>query len=504
MSAQDTLTLQDKIAYGFGQVCENIKNYAFSYFVLFYYSQLLGLSASLTGLALFIGMLMDAVTDPLAGSISDRWQSRWGRRHPFMYASIIPMGITFFLVFAPPADLGQMGLFVWLTVFTILSRLFMTLFQIPYAAMSAELTDHYTERTSISQFRFGIGVTGIFAVFGLGFLVFFAGEKGQFDADAYPAFGASLVLVMVVTMFWAARGTHHLIPRLRASGVAEQGTTLMDLLRDTLSVLRNASFRWFFMGVLILYIMVGVDSALFLYVGSYIWEFERDQFFLLTITAAFGFLIGSVLTKWLHQRFDKKPIILIAISWWAFWQVLPIMLYLAGWLPPAGSTALLAVLVSMRLVQYIGTMQAIVTAPSMIADVADEHELNTGRRQEGIFFGGLTFSGKATSGLGKFVAGIAIDIIAFPKGADILPSDVPPDKLFWLAMTYGPIVCGFAVVAVWAASKYAINKARHDQILAELKTRKEVTGPEANLAGLQLAKGDPPAAPPKPAPKPAE
>ena len=507
MSTTETLTVQEKAAYGVGQICENIKNYAFGFFILFYYSQLLGLSASLTGLAIFIGMLADAITDPLVGSISDRWRSKWGRRHPLMYASILPMGLTFYLVFAPPAGLGQIGLFIWLTFFTIASRAAMTFFMVPYTAMSAELTDHYTERTSINQFRYGIGVMGIFATYGLAFLVFFAGEKGQFDVDAYPWYGATLVMIMMAAMYLSTRGTHHLIPRLHQT--EHQGPTgVVDILRESVSVFENYSFRWFFIGVLILFIMVGVDSALFLYVGSYIWEFERSQFFYLTISAAFGMLAGSFLTRWLHEKFDKKPIVLGGISWWAFWQLLPILLWLAGLLPEAGSTALLSTLVFMRFIQYVGTLQALVTTPSMMADVADEHELNTGRRQEGIFFGAQTFSAKATSGFGKMVAGFALDIIAWPKGQNILPSDVPDDKILWLALTYGPIVCGFAVIAVWCASKYNIDRARHASILAELKTRREVSAADANLAGLQFAQSketaDPAMKAPSAAPKPAE
>ncbi len=489
MSDQKTLTVQEKVAYGAGQIAENIKNYAFNYFVLFYYSQLLGVSASLTGLAIFIGMLADAITDPLVGSISDRWQSKWGRRHPLMYVSIVPLGLTFFCVFAPLPGLGEFGMFLWLTFFTIACRFAITLFMVPYTAMTAELTDHYTERTSISQFRYAIGVAGIFAVFGLAFLVFFAGEKGQFDVGSYPAYGAALALIMMVSMFWASRGTHHLIPRMHFTGGAGGGG-LAQIFQESGSVLNNRSFRNFFLGVLILFVMVGVEGALFIYVGTYIWQFERDQFFYLTVSAAFGYLVGAFFTRALHERFDKKPIVILGISWWAFFQVFPIFLWFGGLLPAAGSTALLVVLVTMRFVQYIGTAQSMITSPSMIADVADEHELETGRRQEGIFYGALTFSAKATSGLGKFIAGVALDLIAWPKGQNVLPADVPAEKIWWLAMTFGPIVCGFAVVSVWCVMKYSITKNRHEQILAELKTRKELAGSVAKLVDQELAKDD--------------
>ena len=81
------VSLYTKTAFGVGQIAEGVKNTAFSYFLLFFYHQVLGLSGTLTGLALFIATAFDALTDPLAGSFSDRFRHRFGRRHPFMYAS---------------------------------------------------------------------------------------------------------------------------------------------------------------------------------------------------------------------------------------------------------------------------------------------------------------------------------------------------------------------------------------------------------------------------------
>lgn len=95
------LTLNTKFAYGFGQLAEGLKNSALGTFVLFYYNQVLGLPGTLAGLALAIALVFDAFTDPLAGSISDNWRGRYGRRHPFMYASAVPLAIAFYLLFSP-------------------------------------------------------------------------------------------------------------------------------------------------------------------------------------------------------------------------------------------------------------------------------------------------------------------------------------------------------------------------------------------------------------------
>lgn len=471
-SPQAPLTLLDKISYGIGQIAESIKNYAFALFVLFYYQQLLGLSGTLAGTALLIAMVFDAVSDPMMGSLSDRWQSRWGRRHPFMYISIIPLAISFYLVFAPPEGLGQFGLFVWLTVTTIACRVSLTLFHVPHTAMGAELSNDYTERTEVVQFRYGLGVLGMFAVYALAFLIFFAGEKGQMNASAYPAYGLTLALIMAGTMYWCARGTHHLIPRMVNPQIEGQ-TSVWGLMRDCVSCMRNHSFRTYFFGVLILFVMVGIDSALGLHVATYVWQLEGSQLFYLTVASAIGYGFGATLTRFLHERFEKRTIVMFGAGWWAAWQIIPITLFLVGWFPDPGSTSMVITLVIMRFVQYTGTMQALVTSHSMMGDVADEYELETGKRQEGVFFGTLAFSAKATSGLGKFVAGVALDVIAWPSGKNILPADVPADKITWLALLYGPIVAGFSVLAQFFYYGYKIDRARHKEVLEQLSLRRD-------------------------------
>ena len=123
------------------------KDNAFSYFLLFYYTQVLGLSPGLGGLALFLALVFDAISDPLVGYVSDRWRSRWGRRHPFMYFSALPVAIGFFFLWNPPAALSEQGLFVYLLSLAILVRTLITLYEIPSSALGPELSGDYDQRT---------------------------------------------------------------------------------------------------------------------------------------------------------------------------------------------------------------------------------------------------------------------------------------------------------------------------------------------------------------------
>ena len=124
------LPIRLKLFWGVGQIGEGVKNSAFNSFLLFYYNQILGVSATLASIALAIAIVFDAISDPVAGSVSDRFQSRWGRRHPFMFASAAPLGITLFLLFFPPDGMSELFL-LWLGAgFCGLSKNFLDL--VPY------------------------------------------------------------------------------------------------------------------------------------------------------------------------------------------------------------------------------------------------------------------------------------------------------------------------------------------------------------------------------------
>jgi Na+/melibiose symporter-like transporter len=162
-----------KLAYASGTVSFAVKDIAFGSFVLFYYVSVVGLQGSLAGTVLLISMVWDAITDPIVGSLSDNFRSRWGRRHPFMAISGIPLAICLFALFNVPEGLSQTEIFLWMLVICLLLRTFLTLFTVPYLALGAEMSDDYHERSSIAGTRtlFGwVTAIGLAAVAWGGFL----------------------------------------------------------------------------------------------------------------------------------------------------------------------------------------------------------------------------------------------------------------------------------------------------------------------------------------------
>jgi len=137
-------------------------------------------------------------------------------------------------------------------------------------------------------------------------------------------------------------------------------------------------------------------------------------------------------------------------------------------------------LAAMRIVQGVCTVQSNVAYGSMMADIIDEHEFNTGKRQEGIFFAASSFSVKAPTGIGTVIAGFGLEFIEWPTGEHIrTAADVPAETIAQLGILYGPFVAGFALVCVWCYTHYDLSRERHADILEQLEIRRGVAAKEA-------------------------
>jgi hypothetical protein len=148
------LPVGTKLLYGVGSVAYGVKDGAFKSFLLIYYNQVVGLPAGLVASAILLALVADSLLDPLIGQLSDGLRSRWGRRHPFMYASALPTAGSFLLLFMPPADWSQGALFGYIVVTSILVRTFIALYEIPSSALGPELSADYDERTAIMAYRY--------------------------------------------------------------------------------------------------------------------------------------------------------------------------------------------------------------------------------------------------------------------------------------------------------------------------------------------------------------
>ena len=414
---------------------------------------------------------------------SDGFHSRLGRRHPFMYAAALPMAAAFYLLFNPPAGLGNMGLFAWLAGFAVLVRVSMTLYAIPSAAMLPEITTHYDERTTITAYRLGFGWVGGLTISLMGYQFFFAPSEqfsdGRLDPSAYGLFASACAVVIFGAIVICAGGTHKLIPKLRPPPEVES-FTLRRFAQELRNVVSNASYRMLVLGALFASVAGGFSDVVGLYVNTYFWEFSTDEISILLGALVLGLILALSLTRPISERYDKKTAVVGMASFGVFFGPLPIFLRLLDWLPANGHPAHLWLISAHSLLIVAAVIAIVIIIGSMIADTVDQNELVTGQRQEGIFVSAIAFTTKATSGIGSFIAGVALDVIAFPRGAE--PGTVDPDKVYALGLAVGPGLIVLYFFMLFFFSRYKITREDHSKTLAELERRRLAASPVIDRA----------------------
>jgi len=474
------LPLSTKLAYGSGSVAEGVKDAAFKTFLLFYYNQVLGLPGWMGGAAGAVALLVDAAIDPFIGSMSDATRTRFGRRHPWMYAAALPMALGFRMLFDPPGGLSHGQLFAWLAFFSVVVRCSMSLYSIPSNSMVAELTPDYDERTSLLAFRHLFGWSGAIVVTLLAYLWLMApgasladGLRNRAGYAPWSAVGACMIGGAILA---SALGTHRLIPRLKAPP-AHEPFSLARLRSEIAEALGNPSYRTLVVASIFASVAGAFNDVFGLYLNTYFWEFRAEQLAAFVPAIVVGVAIGVVVARPISVRFDKRHAALALAAAAILVGPLPIFLRLAGLMPANGSGRLLGILVAHLAFMVACGVSVGILIGSMISDTIDQNELLHGSRREGIFSSAIAFSAKAATGVGTFLAGAALDLVRFPRPS---PGQAPPaiapgqaDALGWIV---GPGLFGLWLATLFFLSRYRLSRREHARILQELAERPSRAG----------------------------
>ncbi len=468
-STHSTTGLSTKLLYGLGAIAYGIKANGFSYLLLIYYSQVLGLPQTLVGTAILIALLVDSISDPIVGSASDNFHSRWGRRHPFMYASALPVAIFYYLLWSPPADLSSEQLFFYFLFMSILVRTSITFYEIPSSALVAEFTDDYHQRTSFLSLRHFFAWWG-----GLGLSVYTytvllvpteAYPIGVLNPEGYQRYGLIASSLMLISILLSSLGTHKYIPQLRQaqSGDRPRATVIA---RQTLETLRNKSFAAIFLSALFSALAAGVITSLSIYFNTFYWELDNRQIALmisiLFAAAAFALVLAPLVSRIMGKRLAAISIGILA----AILTPMPVVLRSMGLFPDNGTTDLLYTLMAFQFIDVTMIIASGILIDSMITDIVEQSELRTGRRSEGVFFAARSFISKSVSGVGVLLATTLLSAVNFPKDAQ--PGQVEPQILFNLGMLYAPLVFGLYLAAITVIFIYRINRETHESNVKKL------------------------------------
>ncbi|MEZ5559062.1 MAG: MFS transporter [Pseudomonadales bacterium] len=463
--ARPPVTAKVRWLYGIGSAAYGVKDNGFSYFLLFYYNQVLDLPGAYAGLAILIAMLFDAVSDPIVGLWSDNTRSRWGRRHPFMYASAFPVAFVYFFLWNPPA-LSEFGLFVYLTVASVLVRFFITLYEIPSSAIVAELTDDYDERTRMLSYRYMMGWYGGLAMAVLNWGVFMV-AWGAGSATTYKVYGSIGAVVMLITILGSSAGLHRYIPYLQPP---PQRTSyrFLDLLGDLKVTLSNRNFAALFFAGLFAAIGAGVATNFDTYMVTHFWEIAPENWRWVIGSLFIAAMLPLFFAPLITRRWDKKRSAMGIYAFQIVFSALPVLLRLSGWFPDNDSPWLFPIIWVHTIINVAVIVSFGIVQSSMLADVVEHSQATTGRREEGLFFASRSFAQKATSGVGAFIAGVALDLISFPRGAPL--GTVPAETVWDLGFIYGPVLMVFYLSALICIGFYRITRVGHNHRAERLRT----------------------------------
>jgi Na+/melibiose symporter-like transporter len=468
------------LSFGFGQLSEAVKNSGFNVFLLFYYNQVLGISATLSSIALAIALLFDAVSDPIVGSFSDKLRTPYGRRHPLILIAALPLAISFYCLFNPPSGFSEAAYFAWLLIFAILVRGSLTLYHVPHLALGAELTEDYDQRSLLYSMSTFFGFLGGALVVPVSYTLFFptteAFNPALLNQEAYQPWALSAGAVMIVSILVCVLGTWREVPRLvaRSDALPENRMHLSELFAEFKAAFANRSFRAIFFGMMLSTMVLAVEGVFNPFMGFHFWGLTTEQLRWIPLAQLVGLCLSVLLLPPITRWLDKKMTLIVSALVVIVNINIPIVLSLTGvaWFPDKGSEALLALLIVSGLVTAALAPIIFATLNSMFADIADEHELDTGYRREGVIFAARSFAVKATGSLGLIFGGALLDVIAFPRGA--LMGSVDSEIVWLLGFIAGPATSVFTILGVLLYARYSINRDRHAQIkglLAERRSR---------------------------------
>jgi len=467
-SSHSKVPVSHKIAWGVGGLACDMVN-ALWILALPIFSVGLGVKASLMGLALALPRIVDGVLDPVLGSLSDNTHSRWGRRRPYILVGAIGMGVCFALMWTPNRTWGEMGLFTWFTVFSILYFVFFTIWNIPWTALGYEITPDVKERNSVQAFRSWFSTGAAFLLPAIMPLAIYFGKSNAVEGVPHEVQGVVLVGliaggVMILSAIPAAifikeRPEFSSLPRV-------------PFIASAKATLKNRSFLWlclyaalFCGGVLVVSPMSYYLNVFYVYKGLPLQEAKEASSHVMFwggIVGAASNLVAVPLIAMCANRFGKKAtllggIVLVAVGQFLKWNC---------WSPEHPSLQIwLSVLI------YPGLILTWTIVPSMIADLCDIDELENGERREGMY--------SATFGL---ILKVGVTIAMALSGwlitaSGIIDTDESQtlESIMNLRVLFAVLPSVLTLLGGVFILKYPVTEAMAEEVKAKLAGRHELT-----------------------------
>ncbi|MCC5638692.1 MFS transporter [Nostoc sp. CHAB 5844] len=462
------LNFKTKLAYGAGDLGPAITANISIFFLLVFFTNVAGLPAGLAGSVLLIGKIWDAVNDPFVGMLTDKTKSRrWGRRLPWMLYGAIPFGIFFFLQWIVPQFSSDRSTNIWAlfwyyVVIGLISQVFYTVVNLPYTAMTPELTQDYDERTSLNSFRFTFSIGGSIVSLILAQIVFSQIADRQ---QQYFVLAVICTVIAVVSLYWCIFGVRDRILAFEAKRIQLEEPPSLPFLEQLKIVFTNRPFLFVISIYLFSWLGVQITASIIPYFVINCMGLKEADVPTVMIAVQGTALIMLFVWSALSKKLGKKLVYFLGMSLW--------IIAAAGlfFLQP-GQLVLMYV---MAVMAGVGVSTAYLVPWSMIPDVIELDELQTGQRREGIFYGFMVLLQKFGLAFGLFLVGNALQAAGFKEavaGQSTLPIQ-PESALTAIRLAVGPLPTVCLICGLVLTYFYPITREMHAEILLKLQERQE-------------------------------
>ncbi|MFY7802601.1 MAG: MFS transporter [Limnoraphis robusta] len=460
LPTSEKLNFATKLAYGAGDLGTAITANLLSFVLLVFLTNVAGLPAGLAGSVYMIGKVSDAINDPIIGVLSDRTVHPWGRRYPWMVFGAIPFGIFFFLQWIVPST-NVWVLFWYYVIISVIFNLFYTIVNLPYTALTPELTSDYHERTSLNSFRFAFSIGG--SIFSLVLALVIATIFPDDLKKQYLILGLVCGIISVLPIFWCFLGTRHHTLRAKSSESLTDSSSNLPLLEQVKIVFQNRPFLYVTGIYLFSWLGVQLTAAILPYYVENRMKLSTMDFYLTAISVQGTAILMLFVWSKVSKRYGKKIVYFMGMSLWIIAQI-------GLWFLQPGQISLMYIL---AILAGFGVSTAYLIPWSMIPDVVDLDELNTGKRREGIFYSFMVFLQKLGLAGGLFLVGQALEIAGFLERVpgQALPQQ-PDSAIFAIRFAIAPIPAIVLICGIILTYFYPITEAVHGEILLKLNERK--------------------------------
>ncbi|MEH2116464.1 MFS transporter [Nostoc sp.] len=461
------LDLKTKLAYGAGDLGPAITANISVFYLLFFFTNVAGIPAGLAGSILMISKIWDGVNDPLVGFLSDKTKSRrWGRRLPWMFYGAIPFGIFFFLQWIIPQFSANHSdniwpLFWYYVIIGVISQSFYTVVNLPYTAMTPELTQDYDERTSLNSFRFTFSIGGSILSLILMGIVF---SKIADPQQQVIVLAAICTVISIVGLYWCVFGVRDRIMAFESKRIQAEEPASLSFPEQLKIVFSNRPFLFVIGIYLFSWLGVQITASIIPYFVVNCMDLKQSDVPTILIAVQGTALLMLFVWGALSKKFGKKVVYFLGMSLW--------IIAAAGlfFLQP-GQIVLMYV---MAVMAGFGVSTAYLIPWSMIPDVIELDELQTGQRREGIFYGFMVLLQKFGLAFGLFLVGNALQVAGFQASVAGSPSPIQPaSALFAIRVAVGPIPTVCLILGLILTYFYPITREMHAEIMLKLKERQE-------------------------------